>query len=525
MAKNDINDIIEITEETKAELRDFNEEEAYFELCQIFAYAQSSGNYAQFQSDLAEWKKRYPVDLFSDEFKSKIKYMLSNEFLDKVLKNFLAFDELSKKDPSKGLEKLRKILDRAEKHKDRQKLDKDLEELYSEYPLKFLKEKYPHVVRLLLSKTHIDSILEKFDSSSAFRELENITNNPQKYKDADDYKDAIGEWQRLYPTADFNDKYKPQVESTLSKSLDDKTLAGLFPEPLELDLTQGEVIPTYNISVIEKDCLVDFFNIVNTDSSNYNALFDWSCKYGRYINSFNENTKGTIINNLMRRYGNEFSHSGSNFRIPKMEYNNLLSLDEYNSISDTKKDSVVQMLAIMYSGNDITNDDIYNLNIINENSHKAEIIEDSHISQTLDKFIKEVPEEDLTPNDEIYLAPVSNTNVEVSIDDNIDLNLQSTKDDNVELVEEKVHEDTPKSSKKSQKFKDTLKVSVPLERVESNNNSGSSDTGGNSGGSSLSIAPTLDTESQGLESDLENDLENEEDSTKDEIEDGFTRDF
>ncbi len=520
MAKNNINDIIEINEQTKEKLRDFDEEEAYFELCQIFAYAQSSKNYAQFQSDLSEWKKRYPIDLFSDDFKSKIKYMLSNEFLDKVLKDFIAFDELSKKDPSKGLEKLRKILGRAEKHKDRKKLDNDLEELYSEYPLKFLKQKYPHVVNLLLSKTHIDSILEKFDSNSAFHELENITKNPQKFTDGNDYRVAIEEWKKLYPTADFNDKYKSQVESTLSTALDDKTIDELFPAPLEIDLTQGEIIPTYNIGVIEKDCLVDFFNIVDKDNSNYNALFDWSCKYGRYINSFNSNTKGLIINNLMRRYGNEFSHSGSNFKIPQMSNNNLLSLDDYSSIDDTKRDSVVQLLAIMYSGNEITHDDVYNLNIINNNSHKAEIIEEAHIGKTLDKFIEKVPEEDLTLSDTTYLAPVSDTRATVSFDDNIELTIKDTKDDNI--VQEKVNETIPESLNDAQSFKEALKVSVPLERVESSgNNSGSSDSGGNSGGSSLSIATAENTVSQELESDLQNEKE----ERKDEIEDDFTRDF
>ena len=36
------NDIIgTITDETKSKLRDFNEQEAYFLLCQIFSYAQT----------------------------------------------------------------------------------------------------------------------------------------------------------------------------------------------------------------------------------------------------------------------------------------------------------------------------------------------------------------------------------------------------------------------------------------------------------------------------------------------------
>ena len=112
-------EIDKLTDEAKNKLRDFDELEAYFLLCEIFSNAQTTKDYARFQSDLAEWKKRYPIDLFSDELKRKIKYMLSKEFIETVLKDFAVFEALSKKDPAKGLEKLRDVLDKAEKHKDR----------------------------------------------------------------------------------------------------------------------------------------------------------------------------------------------------------------------------------------------------------------------------------------------------------------------------------------------------------------------------------------------------------------------
>ena len=127
-------EIDKLTDEAKNKLRDFDELEAYFLLCEIFSNAQTTKDYARFQSDLAEWKKRYPIDLFSDELKRKIKYMLSKEFIETVLKDFAVFEALSKKDPAKGLEKLRDVLDKAEKHKDPKQLDKDLENLYKEYP-------------------------------------------------------------------------------------------------------------------------------------------------------------------------------------------------------------------------------------------------------------------------------------------------------------------------------------------------------------------------------------------------------
>ena len=49
-------DMDKITNETKAKLRDFNEQEAYFQLCEIFAFAQSTGNFLNFSKTLMNGK-------------------------------------------------------------------------------------------------------------------------------------------------------------------------------------------------------------------------------------------------------------------------------------------------------------------------------------------------------------------------------------------------------------------------------------------------------------------------------------
>ena len=472
------NDIIEITEETKEKLRDFDEQEAYFLLCQIVSYAQATGDYARFQSDLAEWKKRYPVDLFSDEFKSKIKYMLSKEFLDTVLKNFVAFDELSKKDPSQGLEMLRKILGKAEKHKDEKQLDKDLEQLYKEYPLKFLKEKYPHVVNQLLSKSNRTRILEKFDSSLAFKELENITANLEDYKDISEFKSAIEEWQKLYPTADFNDKYKSQVEQTLSTVLDEKNLNELFPVSNELDLSEGQVIPIelniQNISLISKDALHDFFNIVDSNKNDIDSLFNWICKYSKYINGFEQSTKEAIVNNLMVKYAYELPSTNTKYEIPKMDTNknDLLSLSDFKSIDNTKRNVVLQTLGILSTGKELTHEDKYRLQVINSNAQKAQIIEEAYIDPKVELFMQDFPEDKLTPSDEVYFKSIlSKTTPEIQ---------ESPSHPDNSQVEEIVPEP----------FKETLKVSETLEKVETTSaTSTSSESSTSSGGTSVAITP------------------------------------
>lgn len=426
-------EIDKLTDEAKNKLRDFDELEAYFLLCEIFSNAQTTKDYARFQSDLAEWKKRYPIDLFSDELKRKIKYMLSKEFIETVLKDFAVFEALSKKDPAKGLEKLRSVLDKAEKHKDAKQLDKDLEDLYKEYPLKFLKEKYPHVVGQLLSKSYRTKILEKFDSNLAYKELSSIVEQPEKFRSEEEFKEVIGEWQKLYPTQDFNDTFKANVDSKLATALDAKFLADNFSSITELDLNNGQIIAIDSVStpIIVQDALHDFFKIADRNAGDINGLFDWTCKYSKYINLLDEDAKSAIVTSLMSKFAYDLPPVGTKYQMPKMDAdaNGLLSLSEYNSIDDTKKEVVIQLLGILSTEQEITSEDRYRLNIINENVAKAKAIKRAKIEPKLELFMEKFPENKLTTYDLIYLEPEKNSETEVTIqvDENIN-NVAESKD-------------------------------------------------------------------------------------------------
>lgn len=478
----------EVTNDLTEKERDFDEQEAYFLLCQIFSYAQATKDYAKFQTDLNEWKKRFPVEQFSEAYKSKIKYMLSKEFLDTVLKNFIAFDELSKKDPAQGLEKLRKVLHKAEKHKNAKQLDKDLADLYKEFPLKFLKEKYPHIVSQLLSTSNRTRILEKFDSSLASKELDNIIQHPESFKSVDDFKETIEEWEKLYPISDFNDKFKPDVEKKLNNTLDYKNLEILFPVSTELDLSNGAVIPlelhenVANISLVSKDALYEFFNIVDKNKGDVEGLFKWICKYNRYINGFDSTIKTAIVDNLMSKYAYELPPVNTNYKIPKMDsgINDLLSLSDYKSIGDTKKQVLLQVLGILSTGKELTTEDIYRISVIDSNAKKVEMIEKSKIEPKLNLFVEKFPEDKLIPSDSVYLSGGSTSSIDISTP-NADVTLNNDEIDNVVVEDINVHKD------ESSSFKNDLKVeNITNEAVPSKNkNSSSGDS--SSGGGSISL--------------------------------------
>lgn len=406
---NDVVDMEHISDDTKSKLRDFDEQEAYFMLCEIFANAQATKDYARFQSDLENWKKRFPIDLFSEDLKKKIKYMLSKEFLETILKDFIAFDELSKKDPSVGLEKLRKILDRAEKNKDKKQLDKDLDNLYKEYPLKFLKDKYPHLVPMLISKTHIDKILEKFDSADAYKELTKITEHPESFENANEYKTAIEEYEKLYPTCDFNNDYKSLVEKLVAENLEDKKLLELFPIS-ELDLKDGEVISLdekNNINLFEKNAINEFFNIANKDINNIDGLYAWTSKYSRYINTFTDGSKNAIVNTLSKRYYKELPTT-SNFRVHSLnDVEENMSIEEsMKNIENMKKDTVLQVLGILSDGNTLTDNDFDQIEVNNKQSKEIQV---ASVDFELFNFMESKLEDELTfdKETEFYLNPVS----------------------------------------------------------------------------------------------------------------------
>lgn len=515
------NNINEKTEETiePGKLTQQEEQEAYFLLIQIFSNAQATQNQAQFEHDLSEWKKRFQIDLFSDEYKRKIKYMLSKEFLDTIIKNFSIYQEQAQMDYSKGLEKLHKIFNRAEKHKNAQQLDKDLDTFFSIYSKDIFKKNYPHIMARLLSTTYRTKVLEKFDSSLAYKELTTITEYPQDYTDANDFKAAIEAWQKLYPIADFNDKYKSQVEQTLSTTLDERKLEELFPVSTELDLTEGQVVALdidpfdgKTRSLFFENARLEFFDIVNVNIGDTDRLFSWIYKYGKYINAFDTDTKNAIVNNLMKKYHNEFHSSSTHFQMPKMDsgIDELLSLSEFESIDDTKKQVVLQLLGILYNGMELTDEDIYRLNIINSNVQKVRIIEDAKISEQLDDFMKDYSEDALTPSDNIALDSTSDTTLDISVSDDIDLELGHDENSNIVITEKKVHTTDPTSFKTSLKVEETL----GLERVSSTSNTSStSDSGNNAGGSSISIEfnelETIDENEKNIdENDKDTDEEN-----------------
>ena len=156
----------------------------------------------------------------------------------------------------------------------------------------------------------------------------------------------------------------------------------------------------------------------------------------------------------MTKYGYELPPAGTKFQMPKMDsgIQDLLTLSEFNSINDTKKQVVLQLLGILSTGKELTYEDNYRLSTINANVKKAEIIKKAKIDKKTEIFVDEFPENKLTSSDDVYLKPVSETKLTIE-------------------------------------FKNSLKVnetSTPATRVSGT--SGSTDSGSNGGGWSSSIA-------------------------------------
>lgn len=436
---------------------EFDEEEAYFELCQIISFAQQSGNYAKFQNDLNEWKKRYPVESFSEKYKSKIRYLLSEEFLDSILKDYLAFVQYSKLDPSKQLEKFRKIFSKAEQHKDAKRLDADLKAFYKDYPLSYLQEKFPHIVSRLTSKSYREKILQKFDSSTAFEEYEKVIYSPTGYESVSDLETALNPLKEKYPVDDFNDEYRPKIEAllkedALKKVIESSALNSLVIDDLDdgtvIEL-QGRDLPNTSGIFNQKTAYFELLEIMK-NPNNMNGVFDWTYKYMKYINQFDDYHKGLIISTLAPYYK---IPKQNDYRIPIMnsKSHDYLSFREYQSIDDIKKDTILQYIAILSTTGRLTNDDIERLETIHDNSMKAKAVD--VVCNEVDVFIEKNDNTlDLTLSDPEYFN-VQNANASSSSSSGtsggggttystVSLDIQKT-DTGVEIdVEEKTEEDS-----------------------------------------------------------------------------------
>lgn len=96
----------------------------------------------------------------------------------------------------------------------------------------------------------------------------------------------------------------------------------------------------------------------------------------------------------------------------------------------------------------------------------------------MDKF----PENKLTLTDEIYLSPISDTRIELDVNNNIDLTLHTDENNDITIENKKTHIDDKEA------FKTSLQVDTVLERINSNSNAtGAPDSTSSSGGSALSI--------------------------------------
>lgn len=376
------NEVVDKKAEVIAKDVPFDEEEAYFELCQIISVAQQTANYARFQNDLAQWKKHYPIESFSEKYKAKIRYMLSEKFLDSVLKDYLAFEKYSQMDPNKQLDRLRKIYSRAEKHKDAKKLDADLAALYKEYPLSYLKEKFPHIVGKLTSKSNRERVLQKFDSREAYDEISAVVYDTDSYSSLEELEKALEPLRAKYPVEDFSEEYRGKItellkEDSLKKLLEESSLdVPIDMESLDagtvISLDEGKALASSGI-LNQKTAYFELLEIMK-DPNNTNAVFDWAYKYMKYINKFDDYHKGLILTTLAPYYKIPKQQS---YMIPIMDSQNhdYLSFGEYRSIDDIKKNAVLQYLALISTTGELSNDDILRLETIHNNSVKAQAVD------------------------------------------------------------------------------------------------------------------------------------------------------
>ena len=149
-----------LTEET------INEEEAYFELCQIIATAVETQNINLLKSMIAIWKGKYPWEKFSSKYKEKIRYILNTYYTEITRYIISQIEEKRNFDSRKAYFKLYDIVNNT---KDLKILKSNIKSWEKEYPFNGFTEMYKTRIKKLTSEKRLSE--HAIDQDEAFADL------------------------------------------------------------------------------------------------------------------------------------------------------------------------------------------------------------------------------------------------------------------------------------------------------------------------------------------------------------------
>lgn len=416
------------------------EEQAYFELCQIINTAMQNKNLSAFESALSSWLNQYDLDSFvCKNYKEKIKALLITiESLKKILIEF------QNNQPTFNLSKAyRKLFLIVENNKDINELKHKIEKWKEQYPPDKFNDYFKPKIKQITSDAHIRRIA--FDQKSAFEELQAIISSSDTLY-IEDLSEKVDTWKATYKIDDFISKYSGDVISWTDEN--------------------------YLISVSKPKDSIDDINDVSQEQAfyelvgllknpnNINDLFNWVYKYRKF--NFNETSRNLISREFLKQYT---LPSNSNFKIPDCVDLKSLSIEEFKTVDNLKKESIINFFGSLYEGNsNFNNADFEKLNSSNFSLSDQDINNLESIKST-DTTITQIKKVDKISNDVLLKNPRI-TQMSFTVVRNSKTQTPNTK---VEIPVENFSDEIPFTINPSEEeIKDSLKSDVIPESILQN---------------------------------------------------------
>lgn len=370
----------------------FDEEEAYQELLMILQQAIITQSFNSVEPQITNWKRKYPLEKFSDVYKRKIKALKA--YFEQEYQTFINLEERKKVDTVKAYFELCKIVGNARWDRNlnlaKAKIKTWENKYYTSDKQKDFSSSYQAKIKHLTDENYLFSITEKFDQTAATDELQALVAEVKAKKNFDEFEKNYEVWSKKYPYEDFkSDKknivdklikyeYTPALEE-YQRQIGEINSLGLNLSAEEL-LQSGEPI---SIDNIQKSAYFELLKLLNTPDNTVQVL-DWIYKYRTL--KFDEYHRGLIVEKTAPYYK---ISKNKDVQISNIGITSDLSYDEFNNISNSRRLAATQYFTILYSGRNLENEDRKRFENVYQKSKQALLIQQTY--EEVDKIQEKEP--------------------------------------------------------------------------------------------------------------------------------------
>jgi len=359
----------------------FDEEEAYQELLMILQEAIAMQSFDSIEPLIEAWKRKYPLEQFSDIYKRKIKAL--KEYFEQEYRIFLSnLTEKKKVDTVKAYFELCKIVGNAKWDRNltlaKAKIETWKNRYYTSDKQNSFSTSYQAKIRHLTDEDYLFSITERNYQKAAVEELEKLVDTAKTKRNFEEFKKSYEDWCKKYPYEDLKSDSKSKVDNLMKyeyePAFEEYQIKLKEANSLGIDMSKEDptnIEQVISTNIIQKSAYFELLKILNNPNDSVRVL-DWIYKY-RMI-EFDDYHKGLIVEKTAPYYK---IPKGKDIQISDIGTTDDLSYNEFEDMDKSRKLAITQYFAILYSGRNLEGDDRQRFENVYQKSQKAILIQET----------------------------------------------------------------------------------------------------------------------------------------------------